>query len=172
MLAVLQRVTRASVTVDGDEVSSIGSGLLILVGIAVGDQQRDAERLAKKSAELRIFSDDQDRFNVSLLESGGEALVVSQFTLLADVRKGRRPSFVAAAKPEDAAPLVDAFAQALRDLGVDVAMGRFGTYMQVGLENDGPVTILLDTTDLDKPRRQAYLGGGQAQGGQAQDGQA
>ena len=164
MLAVLQRVTRASVTVDGDAISSIGSGLLILVGVAVGDQQRDAERLAKKAADLRIFSDDQDRFNVSLLESGGEALVVSQFTLLADVRKGRRPSFAAAAKPDDAAPLVDAFAQALRDLGVGVAMGRFGTYMQVGLQNDGPVTILLDTADLDKPRRggHALETGGQA----------
>ncbi len=157
MLAVLQRVTRTSVTVDGDEISSIGSGLLILVGVATGDQQRDAERLAKKAADLRIFGDDQDRFNISLVESGGAALVVSQFTLLADVRKGRRPSFVAAAKPEEAAPLVDAFAQALRDLGVEVAMGRFGHYMQVSLENDGPVTILLDTADLDKPRR-----GGQA----------
>ncbi len=167
MLAVLQRVTRTSVTVDGDEISSIGSGLLILVGVATGDQQRDAERLAKKAADLRIFGDDQDRFNISLVESGGAALVVSQFTLLADVRKGRRPSFVAAAKPEEAAPLVDAFAQALRDLGVEVAVGRFGSYMQVGLENDGPVTILLDTADLDKPRRQTHFGG--AGGGYTQD---
>ena len=169
MLAVLQRVTRASVSVDGDEISSIKSGLLILVGVATGDQQRDAERLAKKAADLRIFGDDQDRFNISLVESGGAALVVSQFTLLADVRKGRRPSFVAAAKPEEAAPLVDAFAQALRDLGVEVAMGRFGNYMQVSLENDGPVTILLDTADLDRPRSQTRHGGGQVlgTGGQA-----
>ncbi len=154
MIAVLQRVTRASVAVDGETISSISAGLLVLVGVAAGDTPEDAAKLAKKSADLRIFSDDADRFSVSLLDSGGEALVVSQFTLLADVRKGRRPSFVAAASPDDAAPLVDAFAQAMRDLGVPVETGRFGSYMQVSLENDGPVTVLLDTTDLDRPRRQ------------------
>jgi len=167
MLAVLQRVTRASVAVDGETISSIEAGLLVLVGVANGDQPEDAVKLARKSADLRIFSDPSAslgagspsprRFSVSLLDSGGDALVVSQFTLLADVRKGRRPSFVAAAAPDEAAPLVDAFAQALRDLGVRVQTGRFGTYMQVSLENDGPVTILLDTADLDRPRR-----GGQA----------
>ncbi len=155
MRVVLQRVTSASVSVEGETVASIGPGMLLLVGVGDGDAAEDAARIAKKAADLRIFSDDQDRFNVSLLDSGGEALVVSQFTLLADVRKGRRPSFVAAAKPDDASPIVDAFAQALRDLGVQVAMGRFGTYMQVSLENDGPVTIVLDSADLDKPRRQA-----------------
>ena len=153
MLAVLQRVTRASVAVDGETISSIDAGLLVLVGIAQGDRPEDAVKLAKKAADLRIFSDEDDRFSVSLLDSGGEALVVSQFTLLADVRKGRRPSFVAAASPDEAAPLVDAFAQALRDLGVAVQTGRFGSYMQVSLENDGPVTIILDTADLDRPRR-------------------
>ena len=164
MLAVLQRVTRASVAVDGETISSIDAGLLVLVGIAQGDRPEDAVKLAKKAADLRMFgdvadrfsegsNDKADRFSVSLLDSGGEALVVSQFTLLADVRKGRRPSFVAAASPDEAAPLVDAFAQALRDLGVAVQTGRFGSYMQVSLENDGPVTIILDTADLDRPRR-------------------
>ena len=157
MLAVLQRVTRAAVAVDGETISSIDVGLLVLVGVAQGDRPEDAVKLAKKAADLRIFSagsnDKADRFSVSLLDSGGEALVVSQFTLLADVRKGRRPSFVAAASPDEAAPLVDAFAQALRDLGVAVQTGRFGSYMQVSLENDGPVTIILDTADLDRPRR-------------------
>ncbi len=155
MRVVLQRVTSASVTVEREIVSSIGPGMLLLVGVGDGDSAEDAARIAKKAADLRIFSDEQDRFNVSLLESGGEALVVSQFTLLADVRKGRRPSFVAAAKPDEALPIVDAFAQALRDLGVQVATGRFGTYMQVSLENDGPVTIVLDSAELDRPRRQA-----------------
>ena len=154
MLAVLQRVTRASVAVDGETIASINAGLLVLVGVATGDTVEDAAKLATKVAYLRIFSDDADRFNVSLRDAGGAALVVSQFTLLADVRKGRRPSFVAAAAPDEAAPLVDAFAHALRDLGVPVQTGRFGTYMQVNLENDGPVTILLNTEDLDRPRRQ------------------
>ena len=153
MLAVLQRVTRASVAVDGETIASIKAGLLVLIGVAQEDRPEDAVKLAKKAADLRIFSDEDDRFSVSLLDSGGEALVVSQFTLLADVRKGRRPSFVAAASPDEAAPLVDAFAQALRDLGVAVQTGRFGSYMQVSLENDGPVTIILDTADLDRPRR-------------------
>ena len=155
MRVVLQRVTSASVSVEGEIVSSIGPGMLLLVGVGDGDSAEDAARIAKKAADLRIFSDDQDRFNVSLLESGGEALVVSQFTLLADVRKGRRPSFVAAAQPDEALPIVDAFAQALRALGVQVATGRFGTYMQVSLENDGPVTIILDSAELDRPRRRA-----------------
>ena len=127
MRVVLQRVNSASVSVEGEVISSIGQGLLLLVGVADGDTAQDAQRVAGKAAGLRIFKDEQDKYNLSLLESGGEALVVSQFTLLADVRKGRRPSFTGAAKPEDAAPIVDAFAQALRDLGVEVARGRFGT---------------------------------------------
>ena len=153
MRAVLQRVTRASVSVDGQVVGSIGPGLLVLVGVATGDTSEDAQRLARKTAELRIFAGGAGTFDRSLLEAGGEALVVSQFTLLADVRKGRRPSFTAAAPPDIASPLVDAFSAALRELGVPVAEGRFGAHMAVGLENDGPVTIVLDSADLDRPRR-------------------
>lgn len=154
MRAVLQRVTRASVMVDGEVVGAIGPGLLVLLGVAQGDGPEEARRLAAKAADLRIFADDEGRFNRSLLETGGAALVVSQFTLLADVRKGRRPSYVAAAPPEEASRLVDAFAEALRELGAPVATGRFGAHMRVELENDGPVTIVLDTADLERPRRQ------------------
>lgn len=154
MRVVLQRVTRASVTVDGQTVGQIGPGLVALVAVAQEDGPAQAQRLAAKTAELRIFADDEGRFNRSLLESGGEALVVSQFTLLADMRKGRRPNFAAAAPPERAAPIVDAFADALRQLGVRVATGRFGEHMMVELENDGPVTLVLDSADLDRPRRQ------------------
>lgn len=154
MRAVLQRVTRAAVTIDGETVGAIGPGLVVLLGVARDDGREEARRLATKTAELRIFADDESRFSRSLLETGGEALVVSQFTLLADVRKGRRPSFAAAATPDEASHLVDAFAEALRELGVSVATGRFGAYMLVELENDGPVTIVLDTKDLDRPRRQ------------------
>jgi D-tyrosyl-tRNA(Tyr) deacylase len=153
MRAVIQRVTRAAVTVDGETVGSIGPGLVVLLGVADGDGPEQANRLAAKIAELRIFADAGGRFNRSLIESGGEALVVSQFTLLADVRKGRRPSFVAAAAPEDAAPLVDLFAEALRAQGIRVAAGRFGAHMLVELENDGPVTLVVDTADLNRPRR-------------------
>lgn len=163
MRAVLQRVTRASVSVDGETVGSVGPGLLVLLGIAKGDGTEQADRLAAKIAELRCFSDPSASlgagspprpFNRSLVESGGEALVVSQFTLLADVRKGRRPSFTGAAAPEVAAPLVDRFAEALRGYGVRVATGRFGAHMLVELENDGPVTLVIDTGDLDRPRRE------------------
>jgi D-tyrosyl-tRNA(Tyr) deacylase len=154
MRAVLQRVTRAAVTIDGQTVGTIGPGLVVLLGVARGDGPAEARRLATKTAELRIFADDESHFSRSLLETGGAALVVSQFTLLADVRKGRRPSFAAAAPPDEASRLVDAFAEALRELGVSVATGRFGARMLVELENDGPVTIVLDTADLDRPRRQ------------------
>jgi D-tyrosyl-tRNA(Tyr) deacylase len=150
---VLQRVTRASVTVDGETAGAIGAGLLLLVGVAEGDGPDDARRLATKTAELRIFADHEGKFNRSLRETGGEALVVSQFTLLADVRKGRRPSFTAAAAPDVAERLVDAYADALRELGVSVATGRFGAHMLVELENDGPVTIVIDTADPERPRR-------------------
>jgi D-tyrosyl-tRNA(Tyr) deacylase len=153
MRAVLQRVTRASVSVDGELLASIGSGMVVLVGVATGDTLEDAHRLARKTADLRIFAGGAGTFDRSLLEAGGQALVVSQFTLLADVRKGRRPSFVGAASPEIAVQLVDAFAATLRELGVSVAEGRFGAHMAVELENDGPVTIVLDTADLDRPRR-------------------
>jgi len=153
--AVLQRVTRASVAVDGETVGAIGGGLLALVGVAEGDGDEQAALLARKTAELRLFAGEQGRFERSLLESGGEVLVVSQFTLLADVRKGRRPSFTKAASPEQAERLVEAFAEALRALGAGVAMGRFGAQMHVELENDGPVTLVLDTEELERPRRQA-----------------
>ena len=116
MRVVLQRVNSASVSVDGEVVSSIGAGLLLLVGVADGDTAQDAQRVAKKAADLRIFRDEEDKYNLSLLESGGEAIVVSQFTLLADVRKGRRPSFTGAAKPQDAAPIVDAFSTRFESL--------------------------------------------------------
>jgi len=148
MRAVLQRVTRASVSADGQAVGSIGAGLLVLLGVADGDGPEEARRLAQKTAELRLFADGEGKFNLSLLETGGEALVVSQFTLLADTRKGRRPSFTSAAAPDVAARLVDAYAEALRELGVPVAEGRFGAHMLVELENDGPVTLVLDTEDF------------------------
>lgn len=132
---------------------AIGRGLLLLVGIGEGDQVDTARRMAQKCAEMRIFPDVEGRFERSLLEIGGEALVVSQFTLLADIRKGRRPSFVAAAAPETAEPVVVAFADALRGLGVPVASGRFGAMMRVELVNDGPVTVIVDSDALDRPRR-------------------
>jgi D-tyrosyl-tRNA(Tyr) deacylase len=153
MRVVLQRVTRASVSVDGEVVGEIGGGLLLLVGVTEGDSEGEARRVAAKCAEMRIFSDDEGRFNLSLLETGSEALVVSQFTLFADVRRGRRPSFDAAARPEVAEPLVEAFAEALREMGVRVATGRFGAHMMVELVNDGPVTVIVDSVELDKPRR-------------------
>jgi D-tyrosyl-tRNA(Tyr) deacylase len=150
---VLQRVSRASVRVHGEVVGSIERGLLLLVGVADGDTRDVVSRIARKCAEMRIFGDDAGRFDLSLLDIGGEALVVSQFTLLGDVRRGRRPSFAGAAPPEVAAPIVDAFADALRDLGVTVAMGRFGATMDVELVNDGPVTIVMGSSDLARPRR-------------------
>jgi D-tyrosyl-tRNA(Tyr) deacylase len=150
---VLQRVTRASVRIDGETVGAIDAGLLLLVGVADGDDEATARRLAQKCAEMRIFADDEGRFNRSLLDIIGAALVVSQFTLLADVRKGRRPSFTDAAAPEVASALVDAFADALREMGIRLESGRFGAHMEVELVNDGPVTIVLDSGDLDRPRR-------------------
>lgn len=154
MRLVLQRVSRASVSVSGETAGSIGHGLLVLIGVREGDDEAEAQRLATKTAELRIFPDDEGRFNRSLLECGYEALVVSQFTLYGDVRKGRRPSFNDAARPEVAEPLVEAYAQALEAQGVTVARGRFGAHMEVELVNDGPVTLVLDTDDLDRARRQ------------------
>lgn len=145
MRAVLQRVHRASVAVEGERIAEIGVGLLILLGVAEGDEGRDAEWLARKTAELRIFADDEGRFNRSLLDCSGSALVVSQFTLLADTRRGRRPSFVGAARPEEAEPLVKHYVEALRERGVEVHSGRFGAHMLVSLENDGPVTIILES---------------------------
>jgi len=150
---VIQRVARASVTVGDETVGAIGPGLLLLVGVVEGDDGARARQLARKCAEMRLFPDDDGRFDRSLLGTGGEALVVSQFTLLADVRKGRRPSFVTAAPPDVAEPLVGEFAEALRDLGIPVATGRFQTMMRVELVNDGPVTVIVDSDDLDRSRR-------------------
>jgi D-tyrosyl-tRNA(Tyr) deacylase len=140
MRAVVQRVSRARSKPGGE----IGTGVLVLLGIADGDRETDADRLATKVAKLRIFEDDQERFDRSLLETGGAALVVSQFTLIADTAKGNRPSFSGAARPEVAEPLYEHFCAALRDLGVAVETGIFGARMAVELVNDGPVTIILD----------------------------
>ena len=140
MRAVVQRVSRASATPGG----SIGPGLCILLGIAGGDGPDEAARLATKVASLRIFPDDEGRFDRSLLDTGGEALVVSQFTLLADTAKGNRPSFSGAARPEDAGPLYEQFIGELRALRIEVATGVFGARMAVELVNDGPVTIILE----------------------------
>jgi len=145
MRAVLQRVREASVSVDGAIVGRCGPGLMILLGIGPNDSEADARAMAEKSAQLRIFADDAGKFNRSLLDSGGSALVVSQFTLYADTSRGRRPGFAYAAPPEIAAPLVEHFCAHLRSLGVHVETGRFGTHMQVALVNDGPTTIILDS---------------------------
>lgn len=144
MRAVVQRVSSASVRVDGEERGACGSGLLVLLGVAAGDGSEAAERLAAKVARLRVFEDEAGRFDRSLLDVGGGALVVSQFTLLADTAKGNRPSFTHAAPPEEAEPLYERFCAALRALGVPVATGVFGARMAVELVNDGPVTIVLD----------------------------
>jgi D-tyrosyl-tRNA(Tyr) deacylase len=142
---VLQRVKSASVAVDGERISGIGSGLLLLVGVATGDGEAEAQWLANKVAGLRILADDGGRMNRSVVESGGEVLAVSQFTLLGDARKGRRPSFVGAAPPEVAGPLFDLFCERLRAAGVRaVERGRFGAMMDVALVNDGPVTMVLE----------------------------
>lgn len=145
MKALLQRVSRASVVVGGEVIGEIGAGLLILLGVAQGDSEADARYLANRVANLRIFSDSAGRFNLSLLDVLGQALVVSQFTLLADTRKGRRPSFTAAAPPDVAEPLVEHFVGLLRQGGIDVATGQFGAHMMVELVNDGPVTIMLES---------------------------
>ena len=154
MRVVLQRVTRAAVSVDDRVIGAIADGLLILLGVAEGDTEVQAEALAAKVAGLRIFADTDGRFNLSLLDVGGAALVVSQFTLHADVRKGRRPSFTAAARPEAAEPLVNHFAESLRTQGVPVETGEFGALMSVELVNDGPFTIVIDSSDLERPRRE------------------
>ena len=153
MRAVIQRVSQASVTVDQQVVGQIGLGLLVLLGVGAGDLPAEAELLAEKVANMRIFPDNQGRFNRSLLDIAGGALVVSQFTLYADTRRGRRPSFSDAALPDVAAPLVDAFVAALRQRRLEVATGAFGAHMHVALVNDGPVTIMLDSATFREPRR-------------------
>ncbi len=144
MRALIQRVSKASVSVDGEIVGQIGRGVVVLVGVTHDDTQEQAEWLARKVAGLRIFEDSEGKMNAGLLDVDGAALVVSQFTLYADARKGRRPSFTDAAPPEIAEPLVEHFAQALRDQGVPVETGVFQAHMLVEIHNDGPVTILLE----------------------------
>jgi D-tyrosyl-tRNA(Tyr) deacylase len=142
---VLQRVSKASVTVDGERISEIGAGLLLLVGIAKNDDEESADWLVEKIAGLRVFNDRDGKMNLGLRDVGGEVLAVSQFTLLADTRKGKRPSFVQAARPDQAEPLFDHFCERLRASGVrSVQKGRFGAMMDVALVNDGPVTIVLE----------------------------
>ena len=149
MRAVIQRVQQGQVSVAGQTVGAIGPGLVILLGAGHGDDQAEADRLATKIANLRIFADAQGKTNLSILDVGGEVLVISQFTLYADCRKGRRPSFVQAAPPDVAAPLVDYFADRLRQAGIRrVETGEFGAMMLVEIHNDGPFTIFLDNGDL------------------------
>jgi D-tyrosyl-tRNA(Tyr) deacylase len=143
--AVVQRVSEARITVAGERVAEMGAGLLALVGVARGDGPADAAALAEKLVHLRVFEDAEGRMNRSLLETGGTLGVVSQFTLLGDVRRGRRPSFVEAAPPEQAEPVVEALASRARAAGVPVVTGRFRARMEVALVNAGPVTVMLDT---------------------------
>lgn len=145
MKAVIQRVTGASVTVDGEEISRIGAGLAILLGVAKGDSAKDVNVLAEKIANLRIFEDEAGKMNLSVLDVGAEALVVSQFTLLGDCTKGRRPGFDKAAPPELAEKLYNDFVEMLRACGVPVETGRFQAKMLFEIANDGPVTLILDT---------------------------
>jgi D-aminoacyl-tRNA deacylase len=144
MRAVVQRVSEAAVTVEGEVVGQVGAGLLVLLGVAEGDTEAEARWLAHKVANLRIFADAEGKMNLSVGAVGGQVLVVSQFTLIANTRKGFRPSFVSAAQPELAEPLVERFAEGVRLENVPVEMGVFGAHMQVSLVNDGPVTIVLD----------------------------
>jgi D-aminoacyl-tRNA deacylase len=148
MRVVLQRVARASVSVDGERVAAIGAGFLLLVGIGAQDGDGEVERVAGKIAGLRVFPDDEGKMNLALDEVGGEILVVSQFTLYCDLRKGRRPSWTAAAEPGVAAERVEAFARALESRGLRVGRGVFGAHMDVDLLNDGPVTLILDASEL------------------------
>jgi len=145
MKALLQRVTSASVSVDDEVVGRIGQGLVVFVGVAVGDTEADARFLAQKTVDLRIFADETGKFNLSALDIKGELLVISQFTLLADTRKGRRPSFTDAATPAQAGALFQRFVEQASATGLKVETGRFQQYMHVEIHNDGPVTVLLDS---------------------------
>jgi D-aminoacyl-tRNA deacylase len=151
--ALVQRVSQASVSIESQTVAAIKQGLVILIGVGKGDSEADARYLADKIANLRIFSDEADKFNLSALDIGGELLVVSQFTLMADTRKGRRPSFTDAAPPEEAESLIENFVQFLRAAGLRVETGRFRQNMLVEIHNSGPVTIFIDSEERLKPRR-------------------
>ena len=148
MRAVIQRVSKASVTVEGRTIAQIGNGILVLLGVKQDDSKKEAELLAKKTANLRIFNDKQGKMNLSLLDIGGEALVVSQFTLYGNCKKGRRPSFIDAALPEKADLLYQEYVQYLKDEHITVQTGQFQAMMQVELVNEGPVTIILDSAEL------------------------
>jgi D-tyrosyl-tRNA(Tyr) deacylase len=150
MRAVLQRAREAAVTADDQTIGAIGAGLLILVGVTHDDNDADARWLAQKIATLRVFEDAAGKFNLSALDIGASALVVSQFTLYADARRGRRPDFIAAARPEVAEPLIERFAALLREQGLHVETGKFQARMLVKIFNDGPVTIILDSPTKDK----------------------
>ncbi len=148
MRAVIQRVSKASVTVEGRTIAQIGNGILVLLGVKQDDSEKEAELLAKKTANLRIFNDEQGKMNISLLDIEGEALVVSQFTLYGNCKKGRRPSFIDAALPEKADLLYQEYVQYLKDEHITVQTGQFQAMMQVELVNEGPVTIILDSAEL------------------------
>ena len=152
MRAVVQRVTEAWVSVDGREVGRIGAGLAVLLGVGREDEEADAQYLVQKIINLRIFSDEENRFNRSALDVGAEFLLVSQFTLYADTRKGRRPDFTGAAQPQEAQRLYEYTVGRFRETGLGVATGKFQEYMQLHLQNDGPVTILLDSADRQRSR--------------------
>ena len=147
MKALLQRVTSASVSIDNEVVGKIGRGLVVLVGVANGDTEKDAQYLAGKTAGLRVFANENGKFDLSVTDINGELLLVSQFTLLSDTRKGRRPSFTDAAPPDIADSLFNVFTDELRNTGLKVETGRFQAYMQVEIHNDGPVTIMLDSRE-------------------------
>ena len=152
MRALIQRVSQASVSVEGQIVAAIKQGFVVLVGVGKEDSEADARYLAEKIANLRVFADEAGKFNLSIIDISGELLVVSQFTLFASTRKGRRPSFTDAAPPEEAEPLVDTFVQYLRTAGLRVDTGRFQQHMLVEIHNDGPVTIFIDSEERLKPR--------------------
>lgn len=153
MKLVIQRVTRAKVTSEGETLGEIGNGLMILCGVMEGDTMEDAVWLADKTAKMRIFTDAEDKLNLSVQDIGGEILVVSQFTLGGDCRKGNRPSFIAAAKPPLSEDLYEAYVGLLREKGIRVPTGRFGAHMEIDMCCSGPITILIDSADRGRPRR-------------------
>ncbi len=154
MKTVIQRVSEASVVVEGKTVGEIGSGFVILLGVHQADSKEDADYLVQKIPDLRIFEDNEGKMNLSLREVGGGILAISQFTLHANTRRGRRPSFIEAARPEKAEPLYEHFVQQLREQGIQVSEGVFGAMMTVNIVNQGPVTIILDSTDRFKSRNE------------------